>query len=140
MAKTTTTYWNPLTVENERRWTPVEGLVGMAEELTLSMDARTGEYTRLTRFHPGADTSPFGGKSHPYPEEVFIVSGRLYDRAFDLWIEAGHYASRPPGEVHGPFKTDVGCVVLEVSFPQRASVGAKAELDAPADARKDTRG
>ena len=35
----------------------------MAEELTLSIDARTGEYTRLTRFHPGADTAPFGGKS-----------------------------------------------------------------------------
>jgi hypothetical protein len=119
MAKTTTSYWNPLTMENDGRWTPVAGLEGMAEELTLSMDATTGEYTRLTRFHPGADTAPFGGKSHDYPEEVFIVSGRLYDRAFDLWIEAGHYASRPPGEVHGPFKTDVGCVVLEVSFPHR---------------------
>ncbi|MCK9397436.1 MAG: hypothetical protein M0Q44_17840 [Methylobacter sp.] len=59
------------------------------------------------------------GKGHPYPEEVFIVSGRLYDQAFDIWLEAGHYASRPPGELHGPFKTDVGCVVLEVSFPSR---------------------
>lgn len=29
------------------------------------------------------------------PEEVFIVSGRLHDQAFDLWLEAGHYASRP---------------------------------------------
>lgn len=127
MAKTITIYWNPLTAENARRWTPVEGLEGMAEELTLSMDARTGEYTRLTRFQPGADTTFFGGKSHAYPEEVFIVSGRLYDKAFDLWIEAGHYASRPPGEVHGPFKTDVGCVVLEVSFPQRTPGGVEAE-------------
>ena len=79
----------------------------------------TGEYTRLTRFLPGADTAEFGGNSHPYPEEVFIVSGRLYDQAFDLWLEAGHYASRPPGELHGPFRTDTGCVVLEVSFPNR---------------------
>jgi hypothetical protein len=83
----------------------------LAEELTLSIDPVTGEYTRLTRFLAGADTSPFDGKSHTYPEEVFIVSGRLYDMAFALWLEAGHYASRPPGEVHGPFKTDVGCVV-----------------------------
>lgn len=22
--------------------------------------------------------------------EVFVVSGRLYDQAFDLWLEAGH--------------------------------------------------
>jgi len=119
MSKSTTTYWNPLLLENAGRWTPVAGLEGMAEELTLSLDPETGEYTRLTRFHPGADTGAFGGKSHAYPEEVFIVSGRLYDQAFGLWLEAGHYASRPPGEVHGPFRTDDGCVVLEVSFPNQ---------------------
>lgn len=125
MAKSTTTYWNPLTVQNRGRWTPVGGLEGMAEELTLSMDPATGEYTRLTRFQPGADTTPFGGKSHDYPEEVFIVSGRLYDHAFGIWLEAGHYASRPPGEMHGPFKTEVGCVVLEVSFPMRRTVNRR---------------
>ena len=120
MAKSTATYWNPLSDEHRSRWTPIKGLEGMAEELTLSMDETTGEYTRLTRFLPGADTTQFGGKSHVYPEEVFIVSGRLYDAAFDQWLEAGHYASRPPSELHGPFKTDVGCVVLELSFPDRA--------------------
>jgi hypothetical protein len=123
MAKSVATYWNPLAPENQKRWTPIRGLEGMAEELTLSTDPATGEYTRLTRFLPGADTTRFGGKSHTYPEEVFIVSGRLYDAAFGLWQEAGHYASRPPGEVHGPFKTDVGCVVLELSFPGRAAPG-----------------
>ena len=89
----------------------------MAEELTLSIDPTTSEYTRLTRFLAG--TALFGSKNHPYPEEVFIISGRLYDKAFDIWLEAGHYASRPPGELHGPFKTDVGCIVLEISFPSR---------------------
>jgi hypothetical protein len=119
MAKSVATYWNTLAPESKGRWTPIRGLEGVAEELTLSIDPDTGEYTRLTRFLPGADTTPFGGKSHTYPEEVFTVSGRLYDKAFDTWLEAGHYASRPPGEVHGPFKTDVGCVVLELSFPNR---------------------
>ena len=119
MTKSTTTYWNPLNPESQKQWTPINGLEGMAEELTLSVDPTTGEYTRLTRFLPGADTARFGVKTHPYPEEVFIVSGRLYDHAFNTWLEAGHYASRPPGEHHGPFKTDVGCVVLEVSFPNR---------------------
>lgn len=117
MAKSTTPYWNPLSSEAQGRWTPVGGLEAMAEELTLSADPATGEYTRLTRFHPGTDTTPFGGKSHDYPEEVFIVSGRLYGQAFDQWLEAGHYASRPAGEVHGPFRSEVGCVVLELSFP-----------------------
>lgn len=123
MAKSTATYWNPLDSANRKRWTPIPGLEGMAEELTLGIDPLTGEYTRLTRFLPGADTAPFGGKTHPYPEEVFVVVGRLYDRAFDLWLEAGHRASRPPGELHGPFWTDVGCVVLEVSFPGRVGDG-----------------
>lgn len=125
MAKSTTTYWNALAAENQERWTPVVGLDDMAEELTLSLDALTGEYTRLTRFLPGADTSRFGGKTHSYLEEVFIVSGCLYNQAFDRWLEADCYASRPPGELHGPFKTDEGCVVLEVSFPQRVGGGER---------------
>lgn len=119
MPKSTTTYWNPLYPDQNAKWQPIEGLEGMAEELTLSLDPETGEYTRFTRFHPGADTTSCGGKSHIYPEEILIVSGRLYDQAFDQWLETGHYASRPPGEVHGPFKTDIGCVVLEISFPNR---------------------
>jgi len=119
MAKSTNTYWNPFNSNHQDKWNPVEGLEGIAEELTLSMDAESGEYTRLTRFLPKADTTPFGGKSHAYPEEIFIVSGRLYDDAFEMWLETGHYASRPPGEVHGPFKTETGCVVLEVSFPNK---------------------
>jgi hypothetical protein len=119
MTKSTATYWNVLSAQAQERWTSVNGLEGMAEELTLSIDEMTGEYTRLTRFLPGADTTAFGGKTHLYPEEVFIVSGRLYDKAFEMWLETGHYASRPPGELHGPFKTDVGCVVLEISFPNR---------------------
>ncbi|MGR8931835.1 MAG: cupin domain-containing protein, partial [Gammaproteobacteria bacterium] len=110
MSKTTATYWNALRPDSLSHWRAVRGLEGWAEELTLSIDPDTGEYTRLTRFRPGADTSSFGGKSHAYPEEVFIVSGRLYDHAFNLWLEAGHYASRPPGETHGPFTSDIGCV------------------------------
>jgi hypothetical protein len=119
MPKSTITYWNPLKKENKNKWQPIDGLEGIAEELTLSLDPLTGEYTRLTRFFPGADTASFGGKSHQYPEEIFIVSGRLYDKAFDIWLETGHYASRPPGELHGPFNTDNGCVVLEISFPNK---------------------
>ncbi len=122
MAKSTITYWNPLNPEQHHQWQTIPGLEGVAEELTLSLDPQSGEYTRLTRFYPGADTTAFGGKSHAYPEEVFIVSGRLYDQAFALWLETGHYASRPPGEVHGPFHSDIGCIVLEISFPDRVAI------------------
>lgn len=122
MPKTTETYWNPLLLENAERWQPISGLEKIAEEVTLAIDEKSGDYTRLTRFKPGADTSSFGAKSHNYPEEIMIIEGRLYDEAFDKWLEVGDYASRPPGEVHGPFKTDTGCVVLEMSFPS-LSVG-----------------
>lgn len=78
------TYWNPLIPKSANFWKPIEGMESRAEELILSSDPVTGEYTKLTRFFPGADTSSFGGKSHEYPEEIFIVEGRLYDQAFDL--------------------------------------------------------
>ena len=117
MPKTTETYWNPLLSENMHRWQPIAGLEDIAEEVTLAIDEKSGDYTKLTRFKPGANTSSFGAKSHDYPEEIIIIEGRLYDMAFDKWLEVGDYASRPPGEVHGPFKTDTGCVVLEISYP-----------------------
>jgi hypothetical protein len=117
VGKSTVEYWNVLESSNAGQWECVEGTDGMLEQLTLAIDEQTGDYTRLTRFRAGADTKDLGGKSHAYPEEVYIVSGRLYDEAFDLWLEAGHYASRPPGEVHGPFKCEQACLVLEISYP-----------------------
>jgi ChrR Cupin-like domain len=119
MPKSTIEYWNPLIQANKKLWKPIPELEGMVEELTLSIDIKTGEYTRLTRFYPGSDTIACGAKSHAYPEEIFIVSGRLYDQSFGMWLETGHYASRPSGEMHGPFTTDIGCVVLEISFPNK---------------------
>ncbi|MGR9116148.1 MAG: cupin domain-containing protein [Gammaproteobacteria bacterium] len=122
MSKSTVEYWNPLNSENEGQWEGIAGSDGFLEQLTLAYDQQTGDYTRLTRFKAGADTSNFGAKSHDYPEEIFIVKGRLYDEAFDKWLETGDYASRPPGELHGPFKTDVECIVLEVSYPSQAQM------------------
>jgi hypothetical protein len=84
MPKSTNNYWNPLSPENSQKWKPIPGFEGVIEELTLSQDKDSGEYTRLTRFHAGADTTSLGGKSHDYPEEIFIVSGHIYDRAFDI--------------------------------------------------------
>jgi len=75
MPKTTRTYWNPLSREHQADWQAIEGLEGIAEELTLAIDETTGDY-----------------------------------------------ASRPPGELHGPFRTEDGCLVLEISYPSRSRV------------------
>ncbi len=120
MSKSTIEYWNVLASANKSKWDVITDTNEQLEQLTLSMDDVTGDYTRLTRFKAGANTSLFGGKSHDYPEEIYIVSGRLFDVAFDVWLEAGDYASRPPGEVHGPFICEQECLVLEISYPSQA--------------------
>ena len=121
MSKSTIQYWNVLEASSTKNWKIIDGSDGMMEQLTLAIDNDTGDYTRLTRFKSGANTTVFGGKSHDYPEEIYIVYGRLYDEAFDIWLEAGHFASRPPGEVHGPFICEQECLVLEVSYPSQST-------------------
>jgi hypothetical protein len=118
--KSFVTYWNPLDSANISKWEEIEGSNGQLWQLTLSIDEQTGDYTRLTKFLDGANTEKFGAKSHNYPEEILILSGRLYDAAFDQWLSAGYYASRPPGEVHGPFIADGECLVLEISYPSQS--------------------
>jgi len=117
--KTTSTYWNPLTSNAGEPWEIVPGSDGNLRQLTLAEDPNTGDYTRLTWFKSGYSTAAFGAKSHTYPEEIFVVSGRLYDEAFACWLEPGHYASRPPGEVHGPFRAESDAIVLEISYPSQ---------------------
>ncbi len=118
--KSTKSYWNPLSEEHAGTWEPIEGSDGHLFQLTIAEDPQSGDYTRLTKFKDGYSTRAFGPKSHNYPEEIFVVSGRLFDEAFGLWLEPGSYASRPPGEVHGPFVADGDVVVLEMSYPSQS--------------------
>ena len=89
--------------------------------LSGSLDTvnRRGSRTRLLRFQPGVyTTKPF---VHDYWEEVFLVQG-------DLTVgndEEGNggenfkpftYACRPPGVYHGPFKSNGGCLLLEIHY------------------------
>jgi len=119
--KSSTTYWNPLETANADQWEEIPGSGGNLWQLTLAVDEATGDYTRLTKFKDGYCTETFGAKSHPYPEEIFVVSGRLYDAAFDLWLEPGTYASRPPHERHGPFTAEGDVIIYENSFPSQSA-------------------
>lgn len=114
--KSTCKYYNPFVFENFKDWHELEGSDGNIFYITIAEDSETGDYTRLTLFKDGYNSSKFGAKSHDYPEEVFVVQGRLYDEAFDLWIEQGCYASRPPFEVHGPFIAEGDVIILEMSY------------------------
>ncbi|MGT2431246.1 cupin [Cupriavidus basilensis] len=80
---------------------------------------RGSRRTRLLRFQPGVfTTAPF---IHRYWEEVYLLSGDLTvgndergegGRAFD----PNTYACRPPGAYHGPFKSNAGCMLLEIHY------------------------
>lgn len=118
--KSTHTYWNTLAEAARDTWEEIPGSDGNLHQLTIAEDPETGDYTRLTRFADGYSSEAFGVKSHTYPEEIFVLSGKLYDAAFDLWLEPGHYASRPPGELHGPFTAEGEVIILEVSFPSQS--------------------
>jgi len=120
--KSTQTYWNPLDIKNSKKWKDIKGSDGNLQQLTIAEDLETGDYTRLTKFKSGYSTKAYGAKSHNYPEEIFVVSGRLYDEAFDMWLEAGVFASRPPHEVHGPFVADGDVVILEISYPSQVYI------------------
>jgi hypothetical protein len=78
-----------------------------------------GSRTRLLRFEPGVyTTAPF---IHDYWEEVFLVQGDLTvgndangkgGKSFPAWT----YAVRPAGAAHGPFRSDKGCILLEMHY------------------------
>jgi len=53
---------------------------------------------------------------HDYYEEVHLLAGELYDLTLDRVFTAGHYASRPPGMPHGPYRTGTGCTMLEIRY------------------------
>lgn len=80
---------------------------------------KRGSRTRLLRFQPGIfTTKPF---VHTYWEEVYLLKGDLIvgnDENGDggETFEPDTYACRPPGVHHGPFKSENGCVLLEIHY------------------------
>jgi hypothetical protein len=85
----------------------------------LDEEAHRGTRTRLLRFAPGVfTTAPF---VHEYWEEVYLVKGDL-TVGNDENGDGGEafapdtYACRPPGAYHGPFKSEGGCVLLEIHY------------------------
>jgi hypothetical protein len=85
----------------------------------LDEQARRGSRTCFLRFQPGVfTTKPF---VHAYWEEVYLVSGDLIvgndeQGRNGVCFQPNTYACRPPGVHHGPFKSESGCLLLEISY------------------------
>ena len=80
---------------------------------------RRGNRTRLLRFRPGVYTvAPF---VHDYWEEVYLISGDLIvgsdaDGMGGEKFAPNTYACRPPGVLHGPFRSETGCLLFEIHY------------------------
>jgi hypothetical protein len=111
------------TVDMSRGWETPSGYPDGIEQKILAgaldEERRQGNRTRLLRFRPGVfTTAPF---VHDYWEEVFLVEGDLTvgNDAVGSGGEnfpPGTYACRPPGAAHGPFKSNGGCLLLEIHY------------------------
>ncbi|RJF92827.1 cupin [Noviherbaspirillum saxi] len=86
---------------------------------SLDEKAKRGTRTRHLRFEPGVHTTaPF---KHDYWEEVYLVSGDLTvgnDAQGNGGVSYGPntFACRPPDTPHGPFKSENGCLLLEIHY------------------------
>ena len=110
-------------IDLDRGWERPEGYpAGIDQQILagfLDEKAKRGCRTRHLRFEPGVyTTAPF---RHDYWEEVYLVSGDLIvgnDANGNGGTRFGPhtYACRPPGTDHGPFKSEQGCLLLEIHY------------------------
>ena len=98
-------------------WTVPDGYPPTITQKILVDDldpvAKTGQRSLLMRFAPGAATTePF---AHEECEEVLIYEGDLVvgDKdAGTVQFHAPAYACRPGHVVHGPFRSEGGCLMF----------------------------
>ena len=119
-------------IDSSRGWETPEGYpLGIEQQIlagTLDEKSARGHRTRHLRFAPGVyTTEPF---VHAYWEEVYLISGDLIvgcDKQGKGGIKFGPntYACRPPGTPHGPFKSDSGCLLVEIHYFDEDKSGSK---------------
>ena len=98
-------------------WSDCPDNPGVQERVLSRDEADATILTRLARWAPGLDTTAAGVIRHGYVEEVYLLEGELTDLTLGQTFAAGHYACRPAGMPHGPYRTSPGCVMLEVRYP-----------------------
>jgi anti-sigma factor ChrR (cupin superfamily) len=100
---------------HDQPWQP-SGQDGVLERVLARDEDDPEILTRFARWQPGADTSEAGVITHGYTEEVYILAGDLHDLTLGRSFRVGDFASRRPGMRHGPYRTETGCVMLEIRY------------------------
>lgn len=93
---------------------PIPGI----KEKLLASDPKTGTYSRIVVFQPGFKFAR--ALKHPFWEELFILDGHMIDYGTDTLYTQGYYGLRPAGVDHGPFGTEIGCTLLEITWQDKA--------------------
>jgi ChrR Cupin-like domain len=111
------------TLDMDEGWEVPPGYPSGIKQKVLTSDLdetnKTGSRTRLLRIDPGAySTAPF---VHDHWEEVYLMKGDLIvgndaQGRGGKPFHAPTYACRPPGVRHGPFKSDGGCLLIELHY------------------------
>ena len=80
----------------------------------LDTTAKRGHRTRILRMAPGSDTPE--AHAHDYWEEILILEGEMIVQDGtdgEKTVKAGDYAARKPGVMHGPVRSDAGCLMID---------------------------
>jgi hypothetical protein len=113
-------------LDMDEGWQPVPGFpAGFDRKLLAGFldDAnKRGSRTTLLRIKPGVFTT--APVIHAFWEEVYVLSGDFItgndkDGKGGQSFGSNTYACRPPGISHGPFKSETGCVTLELQYYER---------------------
>ena len=94
----------------KERGGPIPGI----KEQLLAVDPESGAYTRVVRFEPGFRFDR--ALRHEFWEELYVLDGHVWDYGTNRLYTKGAYALRPAGVPHGPFGTDLGCAILEITW------------------------
>lgn len=80
----------------------------------LDTGSKRGRRTRLLRMEPGSETPE--AHAHDYWEEIYIIEGEMtvHDGTDgEKVVKAGDYAARKPGVMHGPVRSEDGCLMID---------------------------
>lgn len=96
------------------------GVKGIYEKVLvndLDVAGRKGKRTRLLKLDPGVQTP--AAHDHPYWEELYVIRGSMVEGSPETGeneVVAPAYACRKPGFMHGPVRTDEGCLIIEFNW------------------------
>jgi hypothetical protein len=84
---------------------------------SLRHGSRSGHGTRLVKFEAGVRAP---ASVHDYWEEIYLISGDLClvdDQGNEIQkFDAPAFVCRGPGEVHGPFSSEGGCLMITIEY------------------------